>query len=211
MNFNFKIFQLSFFSILLIFILSSCIGNARTDRITEMPSSVTLETETDLPESSQISQTEKKATITTPVIETDIFEAMTAQSAVEAYYEFMSAQKYAEAYQLLSPSQPHRKTSEEFIAEAETFYESLDLLSIESYPIWSATLNAGTPTASIPIENDRCKRFIVEVKVEYKEGMMGAGPSGTYPFALTVIKDQDGWKIVQIDTIPDPYVCEKYK
>jgi len=57
----------------------------------------------------------------------------------------------------------------------------------------------------------RCKRFIVEVKVEYKEGMMGAGPSGTYPFALTVIKDQDGWKIVQIDTIPDPYVCEKYK
>ena len=40
---------------------------------------------------------------------------------------------------------------------------------------------------------------------------MGAGPSGTYPFALTVIKDQDGWKIVQIDTIPDPYVCEKYK
>ncbi len=89
MNFNFKIFQLSFFSILLILILSSCIGNARTDRTTEMPSSVTLETETSLPESSQSSQTEKKATITIPVIETDIFEAMTAQSAVEAYYEFM--------------------------------------------------------------------------------------------------------------------------
>jgi len=61
------------------------------------------------------------------------------------------------------------------------------------------------------VENEWCRRFIVDVKVEYKEGEMGAGPSGTYDYALTVINDGDGWKIVQIDTIPDPYTCEKFK
>lgn len=147
-----------------------------------------------------------------PSKETDISEAMTAQEAVETYYVFMSAQKYSEAYQLLSPLRPHLNAIEEFVSRAEELYKSYELGSVESLPIWVSTTFANEPTRNkTVVENDRCKRFAVEVKVEYKQGQVGAGPSGTYSYALTVIKDEDGWKIVQIDTIPDPQVCERYK
>lgn len=125
----------------------------------------------------------------------------------------MGIKKFAEAYKLLSPSNPHLESSEDFITRSETLYKSYELLSVESYPAWSATAYAigQLKKASMIVENERCKRFIVEVKIDYKEGQMGAEPSGTYDYALTVIKDDHGWKIVQIDTIPDPYTCEKYK
>ncbi len=144
---------------------------------------------------------------------TDTYEITTAEATVETYYELMGAQKYAEAYQLLSPLKPHLKSVDEFTLKQEFFLKSYDLLSIESYPAWSGTQYAEgkLKKVSLVVENEGCKRYIVKVKVEYKEGQMGAGPSGTNDYALTVIKNDDGWKIVQIDTIPDPYTCERYK
>jgi hypothetical protein len=211
-KFSFKIFRLSSISISLILILSSCIGNTRTDRLTQIPTSVFLETATQLPESTQSPRVEKGTSTTLSLPGTEALDGLTAQGAVEAYYEFMNAQKYSEAYQLLSPLKPHLKTIEEYVSGAENHYKSYELLSVESLPSWVSTTFTNDPTKNkTVVENDQCKRFIVEVKVEYKEDQMGAGPSGTYSYALTVIKDEDGWKIVQIDTISDPKTCEKYK
>ena len=203
----FRLFTLSF---LTVFVLSSCIANTRTGNETSFPPNAGSQDGTSFTDKGSISNGETEQTTTAAPTKIPISEVTLAQEAAETYFELMEAQKYAEAYQMLSPLTPHLKTLEEFVLEADTFYESYRLLSIESYPAWSATVNAGTPSAKMLVENDRCKRFIVEVKVEYKEGIWGAGPSGTYPYALTVINDENGWKIVQIDTIPDPLVCEKY-
>ncbi len=203
----FRLFALSF---LTIFVLSSCIANTRTGNETSFPPNAGSTEGTSFTDNGSISNGEIEQTTTAAPTKIPISEVTSAQEAVETYFELMNAQKYAEAYQMLSPLTPHLGTLEAFVLEADTFYELYRLLSIESYPAWSATVNAGTPSAKMLMENDQCKRYIVEVKVEYKEGLWGAGPSGTYPYALTVINDENGWKIVQIDTIPDPLVCEKY-
>lgn len=129
-------FHLCLLTIPLIFVFSSCMTNSGLGIEMGLLSSETLEPGTD------VTGGESETTTTVDPTSTRDYENTTAQEAAEAYYELMSAQRHAEAYQMLSPSMPHRKTLEEFVLEAKMFYVSYKLLSVESFPVWSATLIA---------------------------------------------------------------------
>jgi enolase len=138
------------------------------------------------------------------------FEPTTSQEAVETYYDLMSAQKYTEAYQYLDKDQQN-ETEEDFVSMAEELYKSYELLSIQAAPVWSSTAHATDPIkARTIIEDDNCKVFVVKVDIEFKKGVMGTGPSGTYQYAIPVVNRDDGWRLAEFDTILAPDICKRY-
>lgn len=71
-----------------------------------------------------------------------------------------------------------------------------------------ATRSAGTPIAGkIPIENERCILFYVEEK----EGQMDAEPSGVYEHGARVVREVDGWKIMEFASGPVRERCRVYQ
>lgn len=134
------------------------------------------------------------------------------REAVETYYERLAAKDYAGAYALLSPSNPNRMAIEDFVQGEEMLVESIELVSLQSVAAWASTAYVDDPAKNKPVaESDRCKRFVALVKEQYKEGMMGAHPSGTYDYAFTVVKDGNGWKIWSQGTLIVPEICDWYE
>lgn len=198
-------FYKALFIVSFIFILSSCIVNLEFEDEKNLIFSRTSETGAGI--SNNI---DKEIDVVITADPTIIYtsEPTTAQVAVEIFYELMGIQDYAEAYQYLDKHQRNGSV-DVFVAVAEELYESYTLLLVQAASAWKSTAFLTDPlNAKTIIEGENCKVFVVEVDIEYKEGMMGAGPSGTYQYVIPVMNRDRGWKLAGFDTIIVPGICK---
>jgi|GEM_PF-5177511 len=127
-------------------------------------------------------------------------EVAAARNAVQSFYEFLSAKDYEAAYALLSKSQPHLQALEEWTADQQLLINAIQLLDIQHYPDFQATVMAaseGTASQQPLEESSRCKVFVVTVDVDYVGGW-GAEPSGEDSSFVVVIREGDAWRLAGI-------------
>ena len=127
-------------------------------------------------------------------------DAAAAQEAIETYYHLLEEKNYSEAYALLSPSQPHLQPLEEWTANQQLLINAIQLLDIQHYPNFQATVAAASDGTGSqhPLDESRwCKVFVVTIDVDYVGGW-GAEPSGEDSSFVVVIKEGGEWRLAEI-------------
>ncbi len=142
----------------------------------------------------------------------DILDVAAAQETVEAYYHLLEEKKYAEAYLLINPSKPNLKPLDEWVTDREMMIASLELLSVQHYPEFHATVAAGQGVGRTPApfyESEHCKVFIVKTDVNYIGGW-GAKPSGEDSSFVIAVKEKDEWYLAEIASGIGRDACRGY-
>jgi hypothetical protein len=135
-----------------------------------------------------------------------------AKEAVETYYHLMEEKQYIEAYAMFSHQKPHLKSLDDWLAECEMFFESIELLSVQHFPDFTRTLIATTDNQQISTtfyESPTCKIFVVQKDVDYVGGW-GAVPSGIDNEVVIVIKEDEAWHLFEINQLLDFGACSRY-
>jgi hypothetical protein len=136
--------------------------------------------------------------------------AETPREAIVTYHELITTGNYTAAYQLLSPARSYPETLEAFVERKKLFAPQYEILTIESYQVWAATITAGTPTAFVPEEGERCRQLLVEFKVEWG-GIEGANPAGTDSYVVVIVRGEQGWQLAEINNVPVRDACAEYE
>jgi hypothetical protein len=147
-----------------------------------------------------------------PTTAQGIADVAAAQEAIEIYYHLMEEKDYVEAYSFLSPSTPRLQSKEEWVEGRELMVESLELLSVQHYPAFQATVNARHEDEPTPIpfyESEQCKVFVVKINIDYIGGW-GAEPSGEDSSFVIAVKEKDEWRLVGIYSGVGRDACRGY-
>lgn len=116
-----------------------------------------------------------------------------AQEAIETYYHLLEEKDYVEAYSLLSPSIPRLQSKDEWVECQEMWIESLELLSVQHYPEFQATVSVRHEDEPTPIpfyESGQYKVFMVKINIDYVGGW-GSEPSGDDSSFVIAAKEKD--------------------
>jgi hypothetical protein len=215
--------SISFFIILILSLLLSACQAAATPTLAPIPSPTATETSTPFPPTAtatpplspefyfawydwQIDETVQ------PTTTQDILDVEAAQEIVETYYHLLEEKKYAEAYALINPSKPNLKPLDEWVTDREIMLESLELLSVQHYPAFQATVAAGHDDGRTPTpfyESERCKVFVVKTNVNYIGGW-GSEPSGESSTFVIAVKEKDEWYLAEFASGIGRDACRGY-
>jgi hypothetical protein len=80
----------------------------------------------------------------------------------------------------------------------ETFVPLYKILSLEDDLAGNAT------------EAERCQQLLVEMEVA-GDGIEGARPPGTYAYAIIALRNEVGWQLAEINTLPLRDACARYE
>jgi len=110
---------------------------------------------------------------------------------ITQYYTFLGHGLYEEAYYLLSSSAQSHHNLEDYIANAEGFFQRVEIITVEPYTVWSE--QHGGPARP---DTKEMKRFAVEIRAWGEGKMSGSAVSGDLQLLfLTLVLEDGKWKI----------------
>lgn len=125
-----------------------------------------------------------------PTVDISYYNAVVV---VVQYYTLIDHGLYKEAYQLLSPSN-RNPDLEKYVADMENSFNVAKIITVQ--PVYkSAQHQSG-------IESSNKKIFILDVYLEGAGGMAGSVANGIHTYFVTVIQEDDEWKIHSVNTSP---------
>ena len=119
---------------------------------------------------------------------------------IAQYYSLFEHGLYEEAYKLLSPSRPHAPSLEEFIANSEML-KIINTEIITIRPYYETALQLQSHSTPDPLTR---RMFYTEIYSEGESGMAGSVKNGVHTYFVTVILENNEWKIYSINTAPLP-------
>ena len=110
---------------------------------------------------------------------------------ITQYYTFLGHGLYEEAYHLLSSSEQSHHNLEDYIANADSFFQRVEIITVEPYTAWSE--QHGGPAKP---DTKEMKRFAVEIRAWGEGKMSGSAVSGDLQLLfLTLVLEDGKWKI----------------
>jgi len=110
---------------------------------------------------------------------------------ITQYYTFLGHGLYEEAYYLLSSSEQSHHNLDDYIANADSFFQRVEIITVEPYTAWSE--QHGGPAKP---DTKEMKRFAVEIRAWGEGKMSGSAVSGDLQLLfLTLVLEDGKWKI----------------